>query len=471
MRKTKIVCTIGPATEAPDKLDALIKAGMDVARLNFSHGSHDEHARKIAHIRRIAAKFERPIAVLQDLCGPKVRVGNIAGGQVELERGRRFILTCRDVPGSPEEVSIPSCKSLPHDVRPGDPILLGDGAIELTVKRVTDEDIECLVIVGGSLSSHKGVNLPTRSLSSPSITEKDKADLTFGLAHGVDAVALSFVRSAADIESARSAMRAAGRTVPIIAKIEKHEALARIDEIVEAADGIMVARGDLGVEIPIERVPMTQKMLIRKANAHGKPVITATQMLKSMVDSPRPTRAEAADVANAILDGSDAVMLSEETAVGAYPVAAVETMSRIAVEVEADFPFNTWAARYEGGGQMPAREAVAEAACRMAQSVNASAIVVCTQSGSTTRLVSKYRPRQPILTMTPDEGTWRTSALVWGAIPLLMPQSDTADAMEREAIELAVESGVVRAGDTVVITAGLPLHVPGTTNFIRIIRA
>ncbi len=468
MKKTRIVCTIGPATESPEMLEKLVDAGMDVARLNFSHGSQSEHGQRIKDLRDIAGRLGRPIAVLQDLAGPKIRVGAIANGPIQLASGQLFTLTGRSVPGDAAKVSV-TYASLPKDVMAGDTILLSDGALELVVEETTNEEVRCRVVVGGPLSSHKGVNLPGRSIRVSALTEKDRADLLFGLAQEVDYVALSFVRSAEDIRQVHEVMRSAGRRVPVIAKIEKHEALDRIDEIVDVADGIMVARGDLGVEIPLEQVPRVQKMLIAKANRAGKPVITATQMLKSMVDNPRPTRAEATDVANAILDGTDAVMLSEETAMGSHPVEAVQIMVRIAEGTETVFPFRDWPARFGEHAGLSLQEAVAHTACHLAQEIRAAAIVTCTQSGSTTRLVSKYRPSQPILALTPDETTYRRLALVWGAVPLRMKPAEDEDAMEQQAVRIARDSGLVKPRQTMVITAGLPLHVAGTTNLVRVV--
>ena len=449
-------------------VERLMDAGMDVARLNFSHGTREEHGRVIGDIREIADRVGRPVAILQDLAGPKIRTGPIAEGTVALESGRTITLTSRDVPGDADEVSV-TYRDLPKDVRAGDILLLSDGALELIVEETTDEDIRCRVVVGGPLSSHKGINLPTRSIRASILSAKDRADLAFGLAQDVDYVALSFVRTVQDVEHARGFIRESGHDVPIIAKIEKHEALQQIDEILELVDGLMVARGDLGVEIPIEQVPRVQKMLIEKANWAGKPVITATQMLRSMVDNPRPTRAEVTDVANAILDGSDAVMLSEESAVGNYPLQAVQIMSRVAMSTETSFPFRAWTSKFGEHPSLSPQEAVAHSACRLAEAVGASAIVVCTQSGSTARLVAKYRPAQPVLAMTPDEITYRRLALVWGAAAIQMPPSESEDEMEQRAIGLALRSGHVQRGETIVITAGLPLNVPGTTNLIRVV--
>ncbi|MEZ4389121.1 MAG: pyruvate kinase, partial [Candidatus Krumholzibacteriia bacterium] len=415
MTRTKIVATIGPASADPAVLEALIAAGLSVVRLNFSHGSHPEHAAVIARVRELATRLGKTVAILQDLAGPKIRTGPMAAEGVVLAPGAAFTLTSRDVPGDDREVGL-TWPDLPRNVHHGDRLLLADGALELRVESAGDTDILCTVVVGGPLTSHKGINLPERSLSAPILTEKDRADLAFGLAQGVDLVAVSFVRSAHDLESVRALCTRHGQPdMPLIAKIEKHEALANIDAIVAAADGIMVARGDLGVEIPIERVPRAQKLLIGKANRAGKPVITATQMLRSMVDSPRPTRAEATDVANAILDGTDAVMLSEETAMGRYPVEAVKTMQRLASDVESDFPHDQWLRRFLCDGRdCTTEEAVSQVAVELAEDVGATAIITCTFGGTTARMVAKRRPQPHVLAVTPNAATARRLAVLWG---------------------------------------------------------
>ena len=468
MIRTKIVCTIGPATRSPDILEKMIRTGMNVARLNFSHGSHEEHAQVISTVRSIADRLKHPVAILQDLAGPKIRTGLIANGPVMLKPGQTFTLTSREVQGDSKKVSL-TYKNLPKDVYPGDLLLLNDGDLELIVKEKSEKDIKCRVRIGGPLDSHKGVNLPERSINIPILSDKDRDDLAFGIEHGVDYVALSFVRTAGEVKKVRGLIKESSRKTALIAKIEKHEALANIDEIIKTVDGIMVARGDLGVEIPIEDVPKVQKMLIEKTNRAGKPVITATQMLKSMVDNPRPTRAEVTDVANAIFDGSDAVMLSEESTIGKYPVEAVDMLSRIAKSTESAFPFQRWLSKFEEDKTLSIQEAVAHSACQIARWVNAGAIMTSTQSGSTTRLVAKYRPSQPILAMTPDEVTYRKLALVWGAIPIMIVNRDSTDKLERQSIELALQSGYIKSGQLVIFTAGIPLNVTGTTNLIKIV--
>jgi pyruvate kinase len=466
MPRTKIVCTIGPASRSPEILADLIRAGMNVARLNFSHGSHSEHGEVIRHLRRLADELSRPVAVLQDLGGPKIRVGPVSGGTVTLEPGSTFILTRRHVAGDSGKVSI-SYPALPRDVRKGDTLLLGDGAIELRVTSVMTQDIKCRVIIGGPLSSHKGINLPSRSLRLPSLTEKDERDLAFGLRHKVDYVALSFVRSAKDILRAKKLMAARKRSVPIIAKIEKHEALDNIDEIIPLVGSVMVARGDLGVEIPLETVPRVQKWLIRKSNVSGKPVITATQMLRSMVENPRPTRAEVTDVANAVLDGTDAVMLSEETAIGRFPVEAVRMMAKVVEDAEREFPHAEWIRKWWGKEGKSLSEAVAFSACNLAEDIGAAAIISFTQSGLTARLVSKFRPACPIVALTPVPETYRRLDLVWGVTPVMVTGLKTTDDVIDRAFQAARKSGLAKKGQTVVITAGVPLGVPGKTNLVK----
>ncbi len=471
MNKTKIICTIGPASRDPKTLEKLMEAGMNVCRLNFSHGTHEEHAALIKDIREVSGRLGLPVAILQDLAGPKIRTGKLKDREfVTLKPDATFVLTNRDVPGSDEEVGL-TYDDLPHNVRPGDAILLADGAMELKVLSATDTDVKCTVITGGPLGSNKGINLPTRSINAPILSEKDKADLQFGLSQGVDFIAVSFVRTAHDVATVKKVITNAKLDTPLIAKIEKFEALDNIDEIIAIADGIMVARGDLGVEIPLESVPRAQKMLIHKTNAAAKPVITATQMLRSMVENPRPTRAEVTDVANAIYDGTDAIMLSEETAMGAYPVEAVKVMTSVAADTEAHFDYEAWGRRFEKIGKLGFKSAVAHSAVAMANDIEAAAIITCTKSGGTTQLVARYRPRQALLTMTPVWQTALRMALVFGAIPVVTDMIDTAEGLERQAITQALQGGYVKPGQPVVITAGLPFNVSGTTNLIKVATA
>jgi pyruvate kinase len=437
---------------------------MDVARLNFSHGTQAEHLEVITAIRRIAERLGRAIAILQDLAGLKIRIGDVAAGAVRLEAGAPFTLTTRRVLGSRQEVSV-DYAHLTDDVRQGDRLLLSDGDLELEVMRTTAEGVHCRVITGGVLASRKGINLPMRSMTTPTVTDKDRDDLAFGLRHGVDYVAQSFVRTAADVLEVRRVIHEHRSTAPLIAKIETQDALTHIDEIIDSVDGVMVARGDLGVAVPLATVPRLQKMLIAKTNRAGKPVITATQMLRSMQDSPRPTRAEVTDVANAVLDGTDAIMLSEETAIGRYPLEAVAMMAAIAADAESSFPFDAWIQRFESGGPLP--DAVARAACSMAADIDAAAIVTCTESGGTARRVARYRPRPPILAPTPRVETYRRLALVWGVTPLMNQSQPTTDQLIDGAIGAALASSRVQRGDTVVITAGVPVGRPGMTNFMK----
>ena len=466
MPATKIVCTIGPASESKQVLGELIQAGMDVARLNFSHGTQAEHGEKINTIRALSSEIEKPVAILQDLCGPKIRVGAIAEPGVELKSGESFVLTSHTVAGDERRVSI-SYPDLPREVRQGDHIMLADGMMELVVIRASDSDIHTEIVRGGLLTSHKGVNLPNGTIKAPALTDKDRQDLLFGLARSVDYVALSFVRSAADVIRVKDVIRQEGKNTPVIAKIEKHEALNVIDDIVDAADGIMVARGDLGVEIPLENVPNIQKKLIRRANSAGKPVIIATQMLRSMVDSPRPTRAEAADVANGVLDGADAIMLSEETARGSYPVEAVQYMRRIAMAAETRYPHDKYLNLMT---KSTMSESVAYAACILADQVEAAAIVATTRSGSTAAHISRFRPATKIIALSPDEGTVRRMALHWGCVSCRVSLLADTDQMIENAADVALESGLVATGDRVVITAGRPIWEKGTTNMLWVKR-
>jgi pyruvate kinase len=466
MQKTKIVCTIGPASEKEEVLEAMIRNGMNVARLNFSHGSHKDHLEKIILLRRLSASLQKPVAILLDLAGPKIRIGSIPDPGILLEPGHKFILTNRDIEGSVDAVSL-SYKNLPREVKPGDRLLLADGLMELVVEATGESDIICKVVTGGTLNSHKGINLPTGTIRTSALTEKDRADLLFGLEHNVDFVALSFVKTAEDIMIVKDIIAAKGKDTPVIAKIEKHEALEHIDAILKISDGIMVARGDLGVEIPLEDVPLIQKRLIYKANMCGKPVITATQMLRSMVTSPRPTRAEAADVANAVLDGTDAVMLSEETASGNYPVEAVMYLSRLATVAESGFPFEKFLSMIP---EKDISESVAHASCVIANHLSARAIVAYTQSGRTARYISRFRPRQPIIALSPKENTVRRLALSWGCRPRLINDFQDTDDMIEKATQAACDAGEVSAGDLIVITVGHPLWVSGTTNMLRVKR-
>ncbi|MFA6665253.1 MAG: pyruvate kinase [Armatimonadota bacterium] len=466
MKRTKIVCTIGPSSESAEMLRKLVIAGMNVARLNFSHGAMEEHAQRIEAIRKIEAELGKPIAILQDLPGPKIRTGDMQG-MVELQQGRTFVFTTRSVPGDAEEINLPY-PELVAQAAPGQQIFVADGQLEFRVESATDTDIITKVIVGGMIGGRKGVNMPGAKISVPSVTEKDLAALDFGLKYDVDWVAASFVRCAADLDPVRSKIASSGKSTRLIAKIEKSEAVSDIDSIIEAADGIMVARGDLGVEIPLERVPAVQKSIIKKCNLAGKPVITATQMLESMIGNRRPTRAEVTDVANAILDGTDAVMLSGETAIGEFPVDTVTTMSKIAVQAEISLNHRHVTKQQTHGAEKSVTDAIAQGTVDIAIDLQAKAIITPTSSGATARAVSKYRPETPIIAAATTRATYRQLALSWGIYPVVVAQTRNTDDMLEEAVEGAKRAKLVHDGDIVVLTAGVPAGVPGRTNLIKV---
>jgi pyruvate kinase len=463
MRRTKIVCTIGPASSSEKNLKALIQAGMNVARLNFSHGDYAFHSRVIRTIRRLERQLETPVAILQDLPGPKIRIGAIEGDRVRLPTRRHFTLTTKKILGSDSAVSV-DFPGLTRAVKKDDPILLGDGEIELEAVQVGKDEVKCKIIVGGMLGSHKGIHFPHGSLNIRALTRRDKKDVAFGIVQKVDMIALSFVRASADIVYARRELASRGSNIPLIAKMEKHEAVDNIDEILESVDGIMVARGDLGLEIAQERLPAVQKMMIRKANHLGKPVITATQMLRSMVWNPRPTRAEVTDIANAVLDGTDALMLSEETAAGEYPVEAVKIMAQVAEETERILETRQRFA----GLQRTVPEAISLGAVALAQDLNVKAFLIPTSSGGTARLIARYRPQQPIIAVSPNLQTVKMLCLVWGVHPMLVKGFKSTDQMMRAVQKQALQSGIVKPDDLVAITAGLPLHQAGSTNMITV---
>jgi pyruvate kinase len=468
LKKTKIVCTVGPSTDKPGILQALIRGGMDVARFNFSHGSHADHARRIAMVRAAARECGVPVALLLDTKGPEMRIGKIAAGKVVLETGQRFILTAREVAGDNREVSL-SHKGLPGEVAPGNVILLADGLISLRVEKVAGEDIIATVENGGEISSNKRVAAPGVAVNLPPLSEQDVADLLFGIDQEMDIVAASFVQRAADVLAIRKVIEEAGASMDIIAKIENAAGVENIDEILKVADGVMVARGDLGVEILTEEVPIVQKLLIEKSNAAGKPVITATQMLESMLANPRPTRAEASDIANAIFDGSDAIMLSGETAAGSYPVEALETMARIAARTEAALDYSDILLAKGLTVQRTTTGAISHATVQVAHELGAGAIITISESGFTARMVARYRPRATIVAVTPRPKTLRRCQLYWGVHPVLGSGARNTDEMVANAIELALAAGVVKEGDLVVITAGVPAGTKGTTNMIRVV--
>ncbi len=471
-RRAKIVCTIGPASRQPEQLRQLLESGMDVARLNFSHGTHSEHAEVLDTVRKLAAKAGRPVAILQDLQGPKLRLGALRGGSATLTSGNQFVLTAPSEDQGNEHRAAVSYTDLPQDVRPGDPILLQDGLLRLDVEHIQGTDVVCRIIHGGTLRERAGLNLPGTELSTPSLTEKDRADLAFGLEQGVDIVALSFVRRAADMAALREAVTSATESPPLlIAKLEKPQAIDALDSILDIADGVMVARGDLGVEVSPERVPFMQKTIIRQAAAALVPVITATQMLESMISNPRPTRAEASDVANAVFDGTDAVMLSGETSIGAHPVETVNMMDRIVREAEKHLVYPPERRREDSTKSVPGfAAAIAAAAGRAAAEVQATALVAFTQSGFTGRLISKSRPETRLIAYTPDDSVLRQLALYWGAVPRKAPVLDDIEKMIAWADRDLRHAGLVRPGDNLVFVAGVPSNERGITNMLRLHR-
>lgn len=471
--RARILATVGPASNTREMLTKLVEAGLDVVRLNLSHGSHDDHRLSIANARAAAKEVGRPLAILMDLQGPKIRIGTFATPTVELAAGDTFTVTTSDVRGTAERVST-SYAGLPGDVKVGDPLLLDDGKLRLVVERVSEEDVVCRVVVGGTLSARKGINLPGSSVSVPSLTEKDLDDLAFGINERVDALALSFVRSAEDVRVLRNAMRRHvpdDHRLPVVAKIEKPQAIEDIDAIIEVADGIMVARGDLGVELPPEEVPVHQKMIIRKCLAAGRPVIVATQMLESMIGNPIPTRAETSDVANAVMDGADAVMLSGETSVGKYPVEAVSMMNRIIVQVESRglAVGNLWETLLAKADR--AHDALGRAACIIAEQTRAAAIIAVTHTGLTARIVARYRPETPVIAVTDTEETLRRLSFVWGVRGVVVGPGDrTVETIVRTVRKKLTAEGLIRSGAPVVILGGMPLFSGGSTNSIRIER-
>jgi pyruvate kinase len=461
--RTKIVGTLGPASNSPEGVRALIEAGLDVARINFSHGTHEQHAKTIATVRDIAAQLGRPVAILGDLQGPRIRIG-VLPEKRELEPGTSVVLVPEEL-AEGDEIPI-TYADLCHDVSPGNRVLINDGLFELVVTQVAAPRVTATVVHGGLLSSNKGMNLPGIAVSAPSLTEKDRADLAFAVSHDLDAVALSFVRRAQDIEELRALIP---KSMLICAKIEKDVALQNIEEIMQATDAVMVARGDLGVELPYEQVPNAQKDIIALANRMGRPVITATQMLESMIDNPRPTRAEASDVANAILDGTDAVMLSAETAAGHYPRLAVEAMRRIITEIETHpRPGVSGRVNRRAISGINTEEAIAAATVAAVHMLESPLVVVFTKSGFTARIVSSHRPSVPILALTDEPRVCRQLSLVWGVVPRLVPTARGYDHMVAMALREALDMGLVTKGDRVLVTAGVPFDVPGTTNLLKV---
>ncbi len=464
-RRAKIVCTLGPASSDEATVRALAEAGMDVARMNFSHGSHAEHAERIALTRKIAEDIGLPLAILLDLSGPKIRTGTLANGPVRLVAGEQLILAARDAPGDATRVSM-NYAGLVSEVEVGDQILMADGALELRVADVKGDDITCEIVVGGELGEHKGINVPAKALTLPSLTDKDARDLRFGLDQGVDWVALSFVRTREDVLAAKRMIADEGYTTPIIAKIEKRAALDNLEDILDIADGAMVARGDLGVEIPMHEIPWAQKDIIRGANERGIPVVTATQMLESMIENPRPTRAELTDIANAILDGTDAIMLSGETAVGKHPVGAVRIMREVAMSPGAlgsDAPRNP-----SRDPMANIKNAISRSACRLAEHVDADYIICCTRSGSVARAVARFRPSVPILGISSNEAVLRQLQLSRGVYPLRIDEPIDTDDLIRKGEAAARGAGLPWRSGVVVIVASAPLDTETTTNMIRV---
>ena len=467
IKRTKIVCTLGPASQSEEVLRELILNGLNVCRFNFSHGSHEEHKGRIDMVKKVREELNRPIAILLDTKGPEIRTGNFADPEVLLEEGSEFTITMDEVVGT-KEICTVSYKGLADDVKEGDTILIDDGLVGLRVKSVENGNIKCIVENSGIVKNHKGVNVPGVKINLPAITPKDVSDIEFGIREGIDMIAASFVRKASDVLAIREILEKnnAG-DVLILSKIENQEGVENIDEILQVSDGIMVARGDLGVEIPTEEIPIVQKMIIKKCNELAKPVITATQMLDSMIRNPRPTRAEVTDVANAIYDGTDAIMLSGETAAGKYPVEAVKVMASIAKRIEQTLDYDRML-KEKGSKNVTVTDAISHATCTTAVDLNASAIITSTSSGYTAKMVSKFRPQAPIIAATSNEAVMRRLALTWGVCPIKSALAGNTDEVIEKSIEASIESGYVKNGELVVITAGVPVGVSGTTNLIKV---
>lgn len=468
MRKTKIVCTMGPATDREEVLRDLIQAGMNVARFNFSHGSHEEQKKRMDMLCKIRKQCGKPVAMLLDTKGPEIRTGVFQGGKAVLEPGQTFTLTCRDIIGN-SEVTAVTYPKLYEDEKPGNRILIDDGLIELLVKDVQGEDIICEVVNGGVISDHKGINVPNVHINLPYMSEKDKEDILFGIEQDVDFVAASFTRSAEDVMQIRKLLdENGGRDINIIAKIENAEGVERIDEIIEAADGIMIARGDMGVEVADEEVPIIQKMIIKKVYEAGKQVITATQMLDSMMKNPRPTRAETADVANAIYDGTSAIMLSGETAAGKYPLESLETMVRIAERTERDIDYRRRFFVHERRANPDITDAICHATCTTAHDLNARAIITVTKSGQSARMISRYRPDCDIIGCAISEKVTRQLNMSWGVVPVLLEEKSEVFELFDYATRACLQEGLVSTGDVAVFTSGVPIGISGTTNMIKV---
>ena len=467
MRKTKIICTLGPSTDKGDVLRELIANGMNVARFNFSHGSYEEHGGRLANLKALREELGKPVAALLDTKGPEIRLKEFKNGVEMLEAGQTFTLTTREVEGTKEICSV-TYKDLPHDVHEGGTIMLDDGLIMLRIEKVTDTDITCTVLNSGKIKTKKGVNVPGVHLSMPYLSQKDREDIIFGIQNGFDFIAASFVRTAQDVYDIRNLLNEYDSNIRIIAKIENREGVNNVDSILSAADAVMVARGDLGVEIDFTELPGIQKNIIDRSFSFGKPIVTATQMLDSMMVNPRPTRAEISDVANAIYDGTSAIMLSGETAAGAYPVEALKTMSAIAERTENEPHYRDERFKDAAHGQISVSDATAHAACLTARDVNAAAIVTVSESGNTARLLSKYRPTQPIIACVMDEQVQRQLSLSWGITSLLMGPAKSTDELIEMSTALAQKNGYLHNGELAVVTAGVPVGVSGTTNMIKI---
>ncbi|MBQ2803157.1 MAG: pyruvate kinase [Lachnospiraceae bacterium] len=468
MRKTKIICTIGPASESEERLKELMLAGMNVARFNFSHGTHEEQKTKYDRVVKVRTELGLPIATLLDTKGPEIRLRDFEGGKVELTAGQLFTLTTEEIMGDANRASI-TYQNLKNDISVGTTILIDDGLIEMTVEKMEGTKIVCRVINGGYVSNHKGVNVPGAILSMPYISEVDRADIIFGAQTGFDFIACSFARTKEDILEVRSILKEYNSDAKIIAKIENMQGIQNLEEILSVSDGVMVARGDMGVEIPLEEVPVLQKKMIKMANAQGKHVITATQMLESMIKNPRPTRAETTDIANAIYDGTTAIMLSGESAAGLYPVEAVKTMAKIAEAAERDIDYRSRMAKLSAAEQQNVTTAIAYATCSTAMDLNAAAIITVTLSGFTATAISKYKPTCPIIGCAMDDRVARQLNLSWGVTPHYLKKEESAEELFEDAVELAEREGYVKKGDIVVITAGVPLGVAGKTNMIRVV--
>ena len=467
MRKTKIICTLGPSTDKDGVLRELVANGMNVARFNFSHGSYEEHKGRLDMLKAIRTELGKPVAALLDTKGPEIRLKEFKNGVEMLEAGQTFTLTTREVEGTKEICSV-TYKDLPHDVHEGGTIMLDDGLIMLRIEKVTDTDITCTVLNSGKIKTKKGVNVPGVHLSMPYLSQKDREDIIFGIQNGFDFIAASFVRTAQDVYDIRNLLNEYDSNIRIIAKIENREGVNNIDSILSAADAVMVARGDLGVEIDFTELPGIQKNVIDRSFSFGKPIVTATQMLDSMMVNPRPTRAEISDVANAIYDGTSAIMLSGETAAGAYPVEALKTMSAIAERTENEPHYRDERFKDAAHGQISVSDATAHAACLTARDVNAAAIVTVSESGNTARLLSKYRPAQPIIACVMDEQVQRQLSISWGITPLMMDLATSTDELIEKSTALAKENGYLHDGELAVVTAGVPVGVSGTTNMIKI---